>query len=296
MGQARRKRSQPCICGSGRPAGACCYGRDGWKKSAASVRIDKTGHSGLHAKCYLSATGACSDQISKEHLISHAVLKVLAEKSIGISGVPWLKPGETKVLPFGSLVSNCLCIAHNSSLTNLDATAGKFFEAFQRCGTTETGPPLQFLFNGHDIERWMLKMLAGMAASNYLAADGEVLANGLHPTIDVVGLLQDPTKWVPPLGLYFTQRLGQRFLRQDIFHLAPLSTIDGKEISGMLADLQGLHIALLALNRPVAGSSLEQSGYRPGRINFIMGDVHHTILLSWDDGFEHGEMTLSWEK
>jgi hypothetical protein len=296
MGAAKRKKNRPCICGSGQPAASCCYGNNGWKKSAALVQIDRTGHSGVHDKCYLNLTKACSDQISKEHLISHSVLKVLAEKTIEISGTPWLKPDEKKILPFGSLVSNCLCRTHNNALTNLDAAAGKFFEAFQKCGTTETGPPLQFIFNGHDIERWLLKMLAGMANSNYLAEAGETLVNGLHGSIDLAGLLQDPTKWVPPLGLYFTQRLGQRFRRQDIFHLAPLSLIGSKEIAGLIADLQGLHIALLAINRPIAGSPLEKSGYRPGRIDFALGDARHTIFLSWDDGLEHGQMRLSWEK
>jgi hypothetical protein len=167
MGEARRKKARQCICGSGLPAAACCYGDHGWMKKAAFVRIDQTGHLGSHDKCYLNSTKACSDQITKEHLISHSVLKVLAEKFIEISGAPWLKPNEKKVLPFGSLVSNCLCGAHNSALANLDAAAGKFFEAFQRCGTTEVGPPLQFIFNGHDIERWLLKMLAGMAVSNF---------------------------------------------------------------------------------------------------------------------------------
>jgi hypothetical protein len=204
VGEAKRKKGKPCMCGSGQPAATCCYGADGWKKNATVVRIDRTGQSGSHDKCYLNSTNACSDQISKEHLISRSVLKVLAEKSIEISGAPWLKPGEKKILPFGSLVSNCLCRAHNNALTNLDAAAGKFFEAFQKCGATEAGLPLQFIFNGHDIERWLLKMLAGMAFSNYLADGGEILAKGLHESIDVVGLLQDPTKWISPLGLYFT--------------------------------------------------------------------------------------------
>jgi hypothetical protein len=139
-------------------------------------------------------------------------------------------------------------------------------------------------------------MLAGMAVSNYLADGGEILAKGLHESIDVVGLLQDPTKWISPLGLYFTQRLGQRFRRQDSFHLAPLSRIGSKEIAGLLADLQGMHTALLALDQPMAGSPLEKSGYRPGRIEFVLGDIQHQILLSWDDELEHGHMTLSWEK
>jgi hypothetical protein len=139
-------------------------------------------------------------------------------------------------------------------------------------------------------------MLAGMSVSNYLAADSVPLTSGFHSSIDIVGLLQHPSKWTPPLGLYFTQSLGQRFRREDSFALAPLSLNESGEIAGMLGDVQGLHIAVLAINRPIQGSGLEHRSYRPGKINFIIGEAKHTIILSWDDGFDHGEMTLTWEK
>jgi hypothetical protein len=295
MGEAKRKKNRPCICGSGLLAGTCCYGTGGWRKEAGDIRLDDTGFSGSHANCYLSSTNTCSTKISSEHVISGSVLNVLTEKSIEISGVPWLKPGEKKRIGIASLVANCLCTAHNSSLSALDTAAGKFFEAIQKCGTTETRPGLEFIVNGHDIERWFLKMLAGMSVSNYLGANGVPLT-GFHSSIDIVGLLQDPRKWMPPLGLYFTQSLGHRFRREDSFALAPLSLDESGEIAGMLGDVQGLHIAVLAINRPIQGSSLERSSYRPGRINFIIGDARHTILLSWDDGFVHGEITLTWDK
>lgn len=295
MGQAKQRRERPCLCGAGLPAASCCYGPNGWSKSSAVVQIIQTGHSGRHAKCYLNSTEGCSDQISKEHLISQAVLKIIAEKSIEISGAPWLK-GETKTLSFGSLVSNCLCNAHNNALTNLDAAAGKFFDALRKCGTTENGPPLEFIFNGHDIERWMLKTLSGLAASNYLADKGQAITDGFEDTIDVAALLSDPTKWIQPAGLYFTQRVGERFRRDNMFHLAPLSRIESNKIAGMIADVQGLHVALFAIDQPIIGTPLEQSSYRPGKISFSMGDVQHTILISWDDNLRHNHMKLVWEK
>lgn len=229
-------------------------------------------------------------------MISETVLNVLTEKSIEISGVPWLKSGEKKRIGIASLVANCLCTAHNNSLSPIDAAAGRFFDALQKCGTTETQPGLEFIVNGHDIERWFLKMLAGMSVSNYLATDGVPLGNGFHSSIDIVELLQYPGKWTPPLGLYFTQSLGQRFRREDSFALAPLSLDESGEIAGMLGDVQGLHIAVLAINRPIQGSGLERTSYRPGKINFIIGEARHAIILSWDDGFDHGEMTLTWER
>jgi hypothetical protein len=45
---------------------------------------------------------------------------------------------------------------------------------------------LEFIVNGHDIERWFLKMLAGMSVSNYLGANGVPLT-GFHSSIDIVG-------------------------------------------------------------------------------------------------------------
>ncbi len=230
MGEAKRKKNRPCICGSGLLAGTCCYGTGGWRKEAGDIRLDDTGFSGSHANCYLSSTNTCSTKISSEHVISGSVLNVLTEKSIEISGVPWLKPGEKKRIGIASLVANCLCTAHNSSLSALDTAAGKFFEAIQKCGTTETRPGLEFIVNGHDIERWFLKMLAGMSVSNYLGANGVPLT-GFHSSIDIVGLLQDPRKWMPPLGLYFTQSLGHRFRREDSFALAPLSLDESGEIA-----------------------------------------------------------------
>ena len=91
MGEAKRRKRLPCICGSGDPAGECCWTSHGYHKKPVVVDLRNTGLTGKHDKCYLAATGACDTKISGEHLISHGVLKILAEKQVELSGLPWQK-------------------------------------------------------------------------------------------------------------------------------------------------------------------------------------------------------------
>jgi hypothetical protein len=124
------------MCGTGLPAGLCCWTPSGYFKKPQVIDLHNTGVTGRRDGCYMQATNACDTTLSAEHPISQSVLKVLAEKQVEVSGVPWLK-GETKVLGFGALRARCLCARHNSLLSPIDMVGAKFFEAIQRCGTTE---------------------------------------------------------------------------------------------------------------------------------------------------------------
>jgi hypothetical protein len=84
----------------------------------------------------MAATGGCDTKISGEHLMSEGVLKILAEKQVELSGMPWLK-GQKKMLVFAALTANCLCTRHNSLLSPIDVVGAKLFEAIQKCGTTD---------------------------------------------------------------------------------------------------------------------------------------------------------------
>ena len=55
-------------------------GRVAAGKKPVVVDLHNTSLTGKHDRCYMSATGACDTKISGEHLISHSVLKVLADK------------------------------------------------------------------------------------------------------------------------------------------------------------------------------------------------------------------------
>lgn len=84
-----------------------------------------------------------------------------------VEGLPWLT--EPRALPPDALASRILCDRHNEALSELDTCALKFFNCVM------TVPKLLrasgrkrdhlFMFSGPNLERWMIKVLAGMLAS-----------------------------------------------------------------------------------------------------------------------------------
>ena len=277
MGEAKRRKRLPCICGTGQPAGDCCWTAHGYHKKPVVVDLHNTGLTGKHDRCYMSATGACDTKISGEHLISHSVLKALAEKQVEVSGTPWLKPGDKKMLPFSALTTNALCQRHNSLLSPIDSVGAALFEAIQKCGTTDTGPGLLFLLSGHDVERWMLRSLAIFGVSGNFAIDGAVIDQNFVDRLRIVELLEDPKQWKKPLGFYLTRGLGHQFWRRDNIQIAPVVKTGGDEIMGITLDLQGLEFALLAADHDVTGTGLDKALYRPAAFVFDMDGTRHRI-------------------
>jgi hypothetical protein len=293
MGDAKRKRKAPCRCGSGKPAGICCLGENGWHKRPEVISLRATGETGAHAGCYLRDTGACCPKISSEHLLSEGVLKVLAESQVEISGTPWQK-GQKKVLGFAALTSNILCRAHNSALSPLDTAGARFFSAIQSCGTTVEGLSLNFLVSGHDIERWLLRTVAALAVSKNFAIDGAQLDNGLINRLRLSEFLENPAAWKPPLGMYYMQGVGYRFWQKRNIEIAPLLVRGSNDIVGMSIDIQGMQIGVLAADHDIAGTGFDRAIYRPQRLIFKMGNLTNTIQLSWEDTLSHMDITLTW--
>jgi hypothetical protein len=295
MGEANRKRRAPCRCGSGKPAATCCLSANGWRKAPVVVALKNTGDTGKHDRCYLRETNACSTKISAEHPISEGVLKVLAEKEVQVEGLPWLN-GEKKVLRFGNLTTNCLCKAHNSALSPIDDVGGRFFAAIQKSGTSDEGPNQHHLFSGHDVERWLLKAMAGLVVSRNFAVAGAPLNRDAMRKVDFENLLEDTKQWKAPLGMYAMQPLGTKFTRQDVFSLAPLLIPGTNEIAGLVVDVQGLQFGMLAVDTPTKGTRFQNAIYRPGILSFKLGHLTHKIEMSWDDAKGHGEMELTGQR
>jgi len=85
-----------------------------------------------------------------------------------------------------------------------------FFEAIQKCGTTETGPRLNFLLSGHDVERWMLRTLAVFGVSKNFAIDGAVVDQDYVDRLRIVELLESTTDWQKPVGIYLLRGLDHQ--------------------------------------------------------------------------------------
>ncbi len=295
MGEAKRRKLLPCICGSGHPAGQCCWTSRGYHKKPVIIDLHNTGLTGKHDRCYMAATGACDTKISGEHLISHSVLKILADEQVELSGLPWQKPGEKKMLGFSTLVTKALCRKHNSSLSPIDTVGARLFEAIQKCGTTDTGPALFFLLSGHDVERWMLRSLAIFGFSGNFSIDGAVVEQDFIKRLQIIELLEDPKRLKKPVGFYLTRGLGHQFWRRDNIQIAPVVNTGSNEIMGITLDLQGLEFALLAADHDLAGTGLDKAMYRPAAFVFDMNGIRHRIQLSWEDGLPHEDVIITWK-
>ncbi|MFQ5853650.1 MAG: SEC-C metal-binding domain-containing protein [Candidatus Binatia bacterium] len=165
--------NSPCPCGSGEAASRCCLTAAGFRKVPAStVPPAPRTHDSLES-CYVSPLADCSSKRSREHYISESLLHYLNRNNdLTVSGLPWVE-GEHQVLPPSAVSSRVLCERHNSALSPLDVIAVRLFQAFDEEGAAGSGQQLLYLFSGHDLERWLLKILCGITCSKNLPLDVE---------------------------------------------------------------------------------------------------------------------------
>lgn len=221
------------------------------------------------------------------------MLKVLAERQVELSGLPWQK-GTKRKLGFAALTANCLCTAHNSALSPLDATGARFFDAIQRCAGVQSGLKQDILLSGHDVERWMLRTLAAMAESKNFAIDGAHLEPNVSARLRISELLESPSKWKWPLGMYMMEGANYTLAHRETLQFSPLLVRETHDTIGMLTNIQGLQLGLLAAKHDIKGTSLDKAVYRPRSVIFKMAHVTNTIELSWDDGIPHMDFTFMW--
>ncbi|MDO8324275.1 MAG: hypothetical protein Q7T23_15200 [Phenylobacterium sp.] len=224
--------------------------------------------------------------------MSRAVLNVLNPSMIVVSGLPWIAKGEERRIGSSSLVSKCLCKAHNSALSPLDQVGGKFFAAMKAGFLNEENVAQHWLFSGHDIERWMLKTLAAMANSESLQMSGERLSAKFHPTINLPDQIQDVGSWKPKVGLYCNHVVGDRIENINNISMWPL-TNEGMEIIGIAMKIQGLELTLLAGDVDGLLRDGKPLGYRPGHFHFDHRGVVSAIDLSWRDANPHSTLIIS---
>lgn len=298
MGEARRRKklimSNRCGCGSGFNAGSCCFKRGFWHRESANVQLFTFSEEHSNPGCYLAPLGNCFETLSREHMISASVLRVISGETIQVSGFPWLGQGESRKIGINSLVARCLCSSHNSALSNLDTEAARFFVAVRDALGTRTGQQ-DSVHSGHDIERWLLKMLVGMCRSGNLSSQGVRLPAGLPAAADIVTRLYDATSWPVGTGLFLTMKKDDQFKMAEECSFASLTRDDDGALAGVLCDLFGLRFALIVAQLDMAKLTavLGTSLYRPGKIS-ISGAAHaHQIRMSWDDGLEHGAVTIA---
>lgn len=153
----------PCPCGSGRALINCCL-TERVNTSPSSTQTEFS-----NPKCFARELYDCSQEMSKEHIVSKSVLKLIEipNKPITISGPKWLNSGEEKSTSIASISTKILCKRHNEVLSGLDKIGQKFFDFLYN----ENNPDEYLFINGEEIERWMLKLLCGLISSGWGAKD-----------------------------------------------------------------------------------------------------------------------------
>ena len=125
-----------------------------------------------HPKCYAKSLNNCSTKISGEHIISNNILEIFERQNgVKLAGLPWMDHQVFNLLSRKSLVSNVLCTFHNEFLSPFDMAAGNLFRCLNDFDTdfNSNNPKSDHrIIKGEYIEKWMLKIVCGIVASNQI--------------------------------------------------------------------------------------------------------------------------------
>ena len=237
--------SDPCPCDSGRRVYECCGDGAGLYKRPATVPDTRQPVAYAHPQCYASETLRCSKQGSGEHYLTRKVMEYVTENGQGK-----LKGFEFGTIPARGAIGRVLCRAHNSALSSLDD------EIVRLVKTIHAPRPGLALFNGQDIERWMVKAVLGMVAAGVVRTGGTRFE--LRRRNDWVRYLFEPNfKIRPRAGLY----LG-----------APHENHEALLKVGLIDDRP----ELVALEVVIAGVPLIMAAYPPQpRVAMFRNAGHH---------------------
>jgi hypothetical protein len=236
----------------------------------------------LTHRCYAAAYGDCDGgAATREHWISRALLERVRYGGVGlrVAGLSWFE-GE-RVCSDAELVSRILCGRHNGMLNELDDSIATLHDAWLEVGE---GHETRLTISGDMLERWALKVLAGMMVSGTARVDGiPIKVPAPLALVDVVFGARDIRS---PRGFYFVVHNefdGGLKIKVHTGH-------PGTELEGIAL---GISVQFLAFrymtwlrSTPVASTELL---YRPAALDF--GPVGR-IDFQWKDGPGSGDIPL----
>lgn len=280
-----------CPCESGLKSEDCCLLPDGdWFKNPTSFtpQPPQTGFS--HPDCYLFHTKDCSTKMSDEHYVSETVLKAV-DDVLKVSGFPWLKPGESKKIPASRLYRKILCTRHNNAFGQIDAQGGRFVRWIKILCDSSISPPQPFsLFNGADIERWLLKTFWGLLFStNLQIAPGKAIKK-VKNSPRIVDLLfgRVPNAWGRGLWVRTDPKLIVD--TELLLSVSPVSKPGTNQLFGFTLNIFGFDF--LYSTAPI---NVETSVFRPSEINFKRHKSVSKIIISWPANIVHsGQIEWRW--
>jgi hypothetical protein len=272
-----------CPCGSGKSALQCCLTAKGFHKirTITTPPHPKTGYS--LQSCYASPLDDCNPKRSREHYISQSLLHYLnPDNKVKVSGLPWLGQNEIVLSP-SVLVSRVLCERHNSTLSGLDAIAVRLFQAFDEKGAVGSGKQLLYIFSGHDLELWLLKILCGVACSKNFPVDGEADLSIPKYWLEI---LFGEAEFPDEQGLYVCKSRGHRFEGPRGLQFRAIS---GRgRLTGMGLWLCSYELILSMSGFRSRTFDSREFVYRPLELYTTGRDFEKSVVFSWDGVADRG--------
>ena len=270
----------PCPCESGLPAMECCLTPNGFK--CKPVLTDppcpKTGLS--RKGCYAASLCDCGSCLSREHFVSHSILRKIEDGNqcgVKISGFPWMDDECGRIFPPQALVSRVLCDRHNSALSGLDAVAERLFSALDEKNAAGSEQNLLYLFNGHDIERWLLKVLCGFASSGNLTFTRPITSDIPAGWIEVLFGIKN---FEPGQGLYVCRTRGTKFEGPRGVAVSPVGR--RSSLVGVILLVCGYEL-ILVMSPPAERQLLNrQVVYRPMEFHVTGPAYEKSVVLCWE--------------
>lgn len=280
-------KNSPCPCGTDIPSVKCCLTENGFIKIPASTSPKQPKTTNSRNGCYASLLNDCSATLSREHFVSESLLHLLnISNDLRVSGLPWISEGEEKTLPPNALASNILCTRHNSSLSSLDDIAIRLFQAFNEDEAGDSGKKELYLFSGHDIERWLLKILCGLVYSGNIdntPKNTEINQNWLD-------ILFGYSDFNDEQGLYVCNEPGQSMEGPNGVKIGIIENSDGISGVGVWVCGYELILSLSGFSKRVFDN--KNVVYRPLEFYVIGSSYEKSVLLSWNGYADLGTISL----
>jgi hypothetical protein len=238
------------------------------------------------SKCYANQYDDCSDKMSGEHCLSLGILDVISpDGQVIVGGSPWLK-GERRPIPSLALVANVLCTAHNKALSPLDKEAIRLFTAMTETEEILLSPNKRpqhasYRFNGDVIERWMMKVLCGYAASGNFQSGVK-----LAPPKGWVDVVFGKAVFPPHRGGLFYS-WGEGTVRQDQGRHAGVYCVTSD------LGVCGARVELNAHSFTVTTAHPEDS-FREARDSFMPVKGHRPAQVICTDGVSERVLNFGW--
>jgi len=236
----------------------------------------------------------CSNALSREHFISHGILKGLSHNgSVKINGFKWQMDGAPQEIPTPTLASRILCKRHNEALSGLDAMALRLFQKIDDAVRQKQREDRVFLFDGSDFERWLLKTLCGAVFSRNAHTRG--VSADWKPSSEWIGILFDGVPFPERWGFYFAGDSAEKI--EGGFKLSIISN-PNDSCYGIRISFDD-ELFLFLMDTPpgnLRGTYLERYLYRPKEIVLLNEYCENVMRFVWSDRFEHTTRVIKYEK